>query len=104
VNKNKERILCAAIWYDDKKYYASQPQIVNGTGTGVVISGYRHDRIRDTLMGLFGDNYDKRLMTQGFLTSHNRFVNRGLAWDIFFETNPDHKFFLNGELYSEDLY
>lgn len=107
---NKERILCAAIHYDDDgKIYFEQPVNIK---IGFVICGYRHKNC---------EWVDNRKITQdfyhiqGFLTSFNRFVDRKEAFKIALDTGllqvetwngartiKSHR--MNGELSSEDLY
>lgn len=97
----KEYILCAAIWFDDGKKYAHQPKNIN---TGLVLCGWRHGCIFPQIGGLVGERqqlgiYEK---DQGFLTSHNRFVDRKEAAKIAVDNNQcdsDNTF-----LFSEDLY
>jgi hypothetical protein len=105
---NNERILCAAIHYDDKVNYDYSPQGIN---TGFVICGYRHNNCIEILKVIYKEssNVPKGLVrksVQGFLTSKNRFVTRKEAFKIFFP-EPGHKQpfdSLNDELFSEDLY
>lgn len=103
---NSERILCCAIHYNNKSFYKGNPDNIH---SGIVISGFRHDRCLKMLHGLFGSSYDKTLVqgkAQGFLTSKNRFVSREEAFKIHKVNYPDLKPFddFNGELFSEDLY
>ncbi len=91
----KEFILCAAVTYK-----------------GVIISGYRHSDCADVLKDLlsehlgFVDTPERK--DQGFLTSHNRFVDRKEAFKIAKANNQIwHKMHddVDGiELTSEDLY
>lgn len=108
----KERIICAAIWFDDDKKHEHQPTNVD---TGFVICGRRHPNCFATLAILMGKlsrlKYKER--TQGFLTTENRFVDRTEAARIAFKSNQIIN--LNNskwidvnwstiKLYSEDLY
>lgn len=96
-----ERILCAAIWFDDGMEYAHQPKNIP---TGIVLSGYRHCSIFPQIGGLVAERkllgiHEKQ---QGFLTNLNRFVGRAEGAEIAFKANQiaapkDH-------LFSEDLY
>lgn len=87
-NKKVERIICSAVWYNDGKLYAGQPKNIE---TGFVVAGRRHHNCYATAAALAGlDNIIKLKMTniermmnkddwknhQGFLTSHDRYVNR----------------------------
>lgn len=113
-----ERILCAAIHWDDGKEYVHQPFNVT---TGYVFCGFRHGNCFSPaiVLGVFRKrlrtlwrhpayprNWHKsRKEAQGFLTSYNRFVDRHEAWKIAeregqITNKPTHK----GILFSEDLY
>lgn len=96
-----EYILCAAIYFDDGKYYAHQPK---GIQTGLVLCGWRHGCIFPQIGGLVKERqelgiYEKE---QGFLTSKNRFVNRHEATLI--AKKAGQITFIDRPLYSEDLY
>lgn len=98
IDPTKEYILCAAIHYDDGKYYSHQP---NGITTGFVISGYTHSAIIESIAIPFGRRITHK-DEQGFLTSTGKFVDRGDALDIAINNGQTTK--SSGELYSEDLY
>lgn len=113
----KEFILCAAIWIDDKIKHENQPENIE---IGFVVCGRRHGNCYQTITDLIGDSnsyltslnlsdedYRKH---QGFITSLDRFVNRKEGWKIAKENNQI-QFGLeaseNGEdsiLVSENLY
>lgn len=104
---NKERILCAAIWYKD---FEAPYHNVTNIDSGVVLCGYRHAHIIGQLVSVAGKRTcsNKGVVdcsgefVQGFLTSKNRFIDRKEAHKLFVELGgkPDFK----DELYSEDLY
>ncbi len=113
---NSERIICAAIWYNDGKEYPTQPKNIT---EGIVICGHRHYNCIGILKSMFYDNYRdctmcnvKRIEVlnndiQGFLTSTNRFVDRMEGLTIAKANNQLlHKepFNENIGLFSEDLY
>lgn len=103
MNKLREYILCAAIWFDDGKKYCLQP---NNIKTGVVLCGHRHGSIYSQIGRLVSDRQKVGLheKEQGFLTSHNRFVDRKEAFIIATNNNqvlPGHR---GDKLFSEDLY
>jgi len=108
MDNTKERILCAAIWYNDSKVYPHQP--IN-TPTGIVVCGLRHCNCYAILAGLLGSFKGKLEVGrngQGFLTSSNRFVGRAEGFKIA-KANSQiyHHCFDNdeeGTLTSEDLY
>lgn len=102
----EEKILCAAIHFDDSKEYYHQP--INIT-TGIVMCGFRHGCIFAQIGGTVKERqemykiYEKE---QGFLTSRNRFVDRIEAYHIALIQNQilDKSQIRNSTLYSEDLY
>jgi hypothetical protein len=117
----KEKILCAAIWYKDVPLKKDIPQVrPKNIDRGIVVAGYRHGHCLWTMACLTG----LRTATfaddgtgdheQGFLTNHNRFVDRKEAYKIAYENDqiigpnrgiPDNEIGLTSEdLYSEDLY
>ena len=86
---NKEFILCAAIWVNDKQKHEQQPDNIE---IGFVICGRRHNNCYQTIKDLKGnvntyfksldmseDNYREH---QGFITSLDRYVNRKEGWNI----------------------
>lgn len=100
----QEIILCAAIWFDDGKFYHHQPVNVK---TGVVFCGHRHGCIFAQVGGTVGERQNLGIFEkeQGFLTNLNRFVDRQEAWDIAKKANQIIGVSGGeGTLYSEDLY
>lgn len=109
----KENILCAAIWYKEiplrKKIQGVLPK---NCDEGIVISGHRHGQcmwVMGCLTGLRSVTYAPDGVgeyIQGFLTNHNRFVDRKEALKIALDNNQvlDLKEIRGDELYSEDLY
>lgn len=100
-----ERILCAAIWYDDGVFRMSTPANIT---SGIVVTGFRHSYCYAILADLFPDrdyiinNRYNNKTVQGFLTNKNRFVNREEAGDVAYKAGQiidtiDY-------LFSEDLY
>ena len=101
----EEYIICAAIWYADTKEYPHQPRNV---ASGYVICGHRHHNCITTNYILTGESTGDNAI-QGFLTSHNKFVDRkdantiALNQNQILNVNLSHT--ANGpELYSEDIY
>jgi len=102
----KERILCAAIWYDNHQEYRLNPKNID---RGIVITGYRHSECIQTLCLMFYPNWKNNRIDdilrihcnnhqkQGFLTNHNRFVDRTEAIQVNYTDRTR-------ELYSEDIY
>jgi len=93
----KETVICAAIWFPEEK----TPHHTVKNKNGLVLCGYRHGHIIGQYNAL-GGTYTKVSSVQGFLTSHNRFLDRGEAHRLFVENGGVPEF--SDELYSEDLY
>lgn len=94
----KEYILCAAIHFDDGKYYTHHER----RGTGVVACGHRHHEIF-----VFRPKDFNGKETQGFLTSTGRFVDRKEAREIAEAAGqliPDQSGMTFSNLFSENLY
>ena len=110
---NNEKIICAAIHFDDGKEYFHQPK---NTPTGITICGMRHHNCFATIaliVEAYGGTIEKGKKrafpgfkeTQGFLTSENRFVDRKEALSIaLLENQVLDKTKLGDMLHSEDLY
>lgn len=100
-----EIIICAAIHYDDNNHHLHQPRNIT---TGIVICGLRHHNCFAILAEINGvdwmEGYSKsdNKITQGFLTSEDRFVGRQEAAEIAFRVGQTTK--QEDTLYSEDLY
>lgn len=111
----KEKILCAAIWFNDGNYYPHQPVNID---SGFIVTGLRHCNCYSTLssigrtLGIEGiaKNAFERIDrdNQGFLTSSNRYVDRKEGFKIAKENNQIfhkmHDGVIDGILCSEDLY
>jgi hypothetical protein len=123
MNKFPERILCAAIWYDiEPKEIFKAIQYKYKGKIGIVISGYRHGHcmyLFNTIIEHIkpeiafkgdGDNTEYNKITgghvhQGFLTSHNRFIDRKEAMIIAKKKEQVVRITGDDEtLFSEDLY
>src|SRR5512133_3736804 len=100
----QERILCAAIWYKEWpiKMDDSDPGYLRpkNCDTGIVFFGHRHYNCMGTaaaISGVYHPYLGKSI--QGFLTSHNRFVDRseGAAIQINCGGNLEY----TSELFSE---
>ena len=134
MENSQERILCAAIWYDNGLEYKFQKQTY-GVPTGFVLCGYRHPHICDVLptnpyfmakcfdekehnaeqiqkyeelkykYGWQEDGLTRCKTVQGFMTSTGRFVDRKEAWKIAVASGQIRENRgYNKELFSEDLY
>jgi hypothetical protein len=110
--KINEYILCAAIHFDDGTEYDNQPKNIN---TGIVLCGFRHGCIFPQLnfaskgkLRLVKDRLNNGIeeKSQGFITSHNRYVEREEALIIALANDQvlDLKEVRGNRLYSEDLY
>jgi hypothetical protein len=99
MDKNKEYILCAAMYYDDGTKWAHQPKNID---KGLVICGRRHHNCFVGLNEILGPGRDKSKVIQGFMTNKDRFVDRQEAAKIAYECGQTKK---NEEtLLSECLY
>lgn len=101
----KEKILCSAIWYDidSDRYEMTLPE---NKDRGLMITGLRHHNciaISHSMLPNINKNYDS---IQGFLTSHNRFVDREEGYNIAVEADQTIQKNNMGKdtLYSEDLW
>lgn len=103
--KEKEYILCAAIWY---KELPSMKFLPTNVDKGVVVCGHRHPHCINTMSTLgklrtvtfAADGVGEH--EQGFLTNLNRFVDRKEGGEIAFAANQTKT--LKKFLFSEDLY
>ena len=90
-----ERIVCAAIYWDDGIEHKHQPKNIE---TGWVVCGHRHHNCFPILTALGR----KGTVIQGFLTDFGNFVDRKTAAKLAFESGQmDTDVEL---LFSEDLY
>ena len=75
----RERILCAANYYNDGKEHTFKPKNIR---EGFVICGHRHHNCINIFAQMVGFPYSEdahrlhNTEVQGFLTSTNRFVDR----------------------------
>lgn len=103
--EERERILCAAIWY--KEYGLSQHQPIN-IEKGFVMCGHRHSSIIGQCAALTElKQSEMGVIVQGFLTDKNRFVDRKEALKIAErEKQIIHNVPIDSEigLTSEDIY
>lgn len=103
MNNQIEYIICAAIHYPDIPVKLKHNP--NNIQTGVVLCGRRHHNIIE-----LASISIPRLLTltsiQGFITSHNRFVDRIEALNIAKQADQivDTGQIKGSQLYSEDLY
>ena len=110
--KIPEYILCSAIWYKDlpiKKEKENIPllhRLPINVDRGVVFCGHRHPHCMYHMVCIYGlRQCEAGEEIQGFLTSHNRFVDRTEGMKIATEQDqlkgPCH---VGTVLYSENLY
>lgn len=100
----QERILCAAIWFNDGKRYDNQPLNID---EGYVICGRRHHNCIYTNYCITGNrNADYAEIVQGFITTDDKFVDRADALLIARSAGQilDEAEVRGKHLYSEDLY
>ena len=96
--KKVEYLLCAALWYNDDKKYEHQP---NNIESGVVFCGRRHHNCFILLSLAFPDK-NKKEVSQGFLTSFDRYVDRKEGAEIALKSGQIID--ATNCLFSEDLY
>src|SRR4051812_37144022 len=99
-----ERIICAAVYYDDGVHRVHNPVNV---ATGLVVCGRRHHEIFPILRMIYADRRYLKTMIQGFVTNTNKFVNREDAALVAIcsgQITIDKLKDRHGRLYSEDIY
>ena len=105
-----EYITCSAIWYKELPTSVFLPKNIE---TGIVVCGHRHGNCIDimktlgTLRSVVKGPDSVGEYEQGFLTSHNRFVDRLEAMQIAIDQNQVKEENLYNPLiglFSEDLY
>ena len=106
-----ERVICAAIWYDDGIH---RPHLPKNIISGIVVGGWRHPNCMVALSELLYPNWQTDTLqnqlrisvlnkeVQGFLTSKGRFLDRKYAAWLHKENGGELNF--TDELFSEDLY
>lgn len=123
IDNTKEYIACSAVHYDNGKKYTFMEGY--GVQSGFVIGGLRHPfimsilpsnvysvNIPERLKSLYEElewnkNLPKHEVTQGFITSYGRFVNRKEAMEIALACGQVKKEELGNErigLFSEDIF
>ncbi len=110
LSKDREYILCAAVWYQELPMVKGD--ILNNRGfrpynidRGIVFSGWRHGNCIYQMVavtGLRSCPSESGPEVQGFLTNKNRFVDREEAAQIAYEAGQTEKLLVR--LFSEDLY
>jgi len=105
----KETIICSAIWYKDVVSKVNdlplRHYLPKNIETGVVFCGHRHPHCMYTMMvvtGLASKPSGIGREVQGFLTNHNRFVDRKEGAKIHVDNGGQLHY--GSILYSEDLY
>ena len=98
MENSNEKIICAAIYYNDYTKHHHQPTNIN---TGFVICGYRHCSILSAAYALCASKQLEKV--EGFLTNRNRFLDRADAKIVAMQSGQIRETKFN-ELYSEDLY
>ena len=101
IDNSKEYIVCAAIWYESGDKFVHTCKNIDH---GAVVFGLRHS-IYEVLIRLYPDYKESQDTHQGFLTSHNRFVDRKEGAEIAFKSGQITEGIAKHEcLFSEDLY
>ena len=111
INNKQEYILCAAIWYKDlpvKRYDLLKLARPKNLFEGIVFCGRRHPNCLYQMVSLTGlRQCDAGEEVQGFLTSHNNFLDRVEAGKLALRCGQIDELQFSpetGELFSEDLY
>jgi hypothetical protein len=94
-----EKIICAAIHFDDGREYPQQPFNIK---KGLVIAGLRHCNCFGTMSATRFSKATPNI--QGFITNKNRFVNRKEAFVIAVKADQIITQLQSDNLFSEDLY
>ncbi len=102
MRKLPEKIKSAATWYQDFPDYPFRPVNIN---RGIVFTGKTHQQCHYQALDMSNrQSFELGAKSQGFLTTHNRFVDRVEAAKIALAQNQIKKFILSeGRLFSEDL-
>ena len=91
-----ERIICAAIWWDDGIERENLPLNIK---TGYCVGGWRHGNCWNMITDRIAiDEWLKHKHTMGFLTSKGRFVNRVEGFAIAFKAGQ-----VNEKLYDPEV-
>ena len=103
---NMEKIICAAIWFDDEDPYHNPHGRPKNLDTGFVICGMRHCNCLSIYQILSNESAPKSGIPQiqGFLTTKNRFVDREEGCKIAIKSGQVNNKKDGEELFSEDLY
>lgn len=106
-----ERVLCAAIWYNDGVERVHLPR---NLVTGLVFSGWRHcncfTQVQALKEQLPPENWEEKRLhivlntVQGFLTSKGNFIDRQAALKMAIEQNQIIEEIRGTELHSENIY
>jgi hypothetical protein len=102
-DKNVEYVLSAAIWYRDGNVYNEQPKNIP---SGIVICGRRHNNCIMTIQQLLGDKFRAELLERtdfGFITSHDRYVNRSDGFKIAKAQDQIWHTLFDKEVYREEV-
>ena len=100
-NGETEYIMCAANWINDGKHYSHKPFNID---TGLVFCGWRHHQIFEQTELQFPRWAFGIYITEGFLTTKNRFLNRKDAFELVQKTGQLTKPLIGGLLTSDDLW
>lgn len=97
----QEYVLCASIHIQDEMIHLHQPKNIE---TGYVVTGHRHCNCFQVL-SITKTDWKKYQITQGFLTSKNRFIGRSEAYDLSLKTKQAQEETSDSAiLTSEDIY
>jgi hypothetical protein len=119
LKKQKEIVLCAAIWYkdlesidnpvssirlnDEARQALKIQRLPINCDKGIVFCGHRHLQAMRTMNSVIGlTDFEAGESVQGFLTNYNRFVDRTEGGRIAWEAGQTDG--LKTYMFSEDLY
>lgn len=101
MKEETERIICAAIYYDDGKNRSNLPHNIK---SGIVAAGWRHHNCYTILWSLYPERDYIDDCIQGFLTSKGYFINREDGMKIAIAAGQVQFDNTTSKLYSEDIY
>jgi len=111
MRQNEEKVICAAILFpnlsaelpnfDKEKVYHQPSNVEKGA---IVLCGWRHGCIISQFWALTNKRVPETKSVQGFLTNHNRFLDRAEALELVRQNHQLEGDLIGGVLTSEDLW
>lgn len=101
MNLKPEQVMCAANWYPELPTPHYNPSNID---KGIVFSGVSHVHCLHQMVAMTGKRQSEVKEVDGFLTTHNRFIDRKEAAKIALEQGQIKKLrYSSTDLFSEDL-